>query len=241
MPFVAASDARNPGTSNAVQAAPSPVAATPKTNEEPERRVGYGVLLGLAACIVVALILVARPGTQAETARPNPSSRPAIVNQGPSKNAQPAPTVYNTNNLSFGSNATNSLPYKEYQGTNFAPSPNPPASNTAWQGGKSSGQLSTGVVNDATTSLPPYATTSLPSYKLPSVSNPGLYYDYNYRPPVGEHYVQGHIRRDGTYVQGHYQTNPDNSFWNNWSSKGNVNPHTGKVGTRLPATSHSRR
>jgi hypothetical protein len=65
----------------------------------------------------------------------------------------------------------------------------------------------------------------------------GSYYDYNYRPPVGEHYVSPHVRQNGSFVQGHYQSNPDNSFWNNWSSKGNVNPHTGKIGTRLPPIS----
>src|SRR5438128_1003997 len=67
----------------------------------------------------------------------------------------------------------------------------------------------------------------------------GNYYDYNYRPPVGEHYVPGYNRRDGTYVGAHYQTNADGSFWNNWSSYGNVNPHTGKVGTKLPSTRSS--
>jgi hypothetical protein len=65
------------------------------------------------------------------------------------------------------------------------------------------------------------------------------YYDYNYRPPVGQHYVAGHYR-NGTYVSGHYRTNPDDSFWNNWSSRGNVNPHTGRVGTRQPGGTRRR-
>lgn len=64
----------------------------------------------------------------------------------------------------------------------------------------------------------------------------GRYYDYDYRPAVGEHYVSGYHRRDGTYVRGHYRTNPDDSFWNNWSSQGNVNPHTGRVGNKRPPT-----
>jgi hypothetical protein len=38
------------------------------------------------------------------------------------------------------------------------------------------------------------------------------YYDYYYRPVVGEQYVRGYYRRDGTYVSGHYRTNPDDSF-----------------------------
>jgi hypothetical protein len=76
-----------------------------------------------------------------------------------------------------------------------------------------------------------------PASKLQGSPSVGLnrYYDYNYRPAVSEHYVQGYIRRDGIYVSGHYRTNPDDSFWNNWSSKGNVNPHTGKVGTKMPS------
>jgi hypothetical protein len=48
----------------------------------------------------------------------------------------------------------------------------------------------------------------------------------------GEHYVNGYERRDGTYVQGHYQTNPDNTVNNNWSTQGNQNPYTGQYGTR---------
>lgn len=48
----------------------------------------------------------------------------------------------------------------------------------------------------------------------------------------GSHYVKGHTTKNGTYVQGHYQTNPDHSFGNNWSTKGNVNPRTGEAGTK---------
>jgi hypothetical protein len=60
------------------------------------------------------------------------------------------------------------------------------------------------------------------------------YYDYNYRPAVGEHYVRSYVRRDGTFVSGHYRTNRDDSFWNNYSSRGNINPHTGRVGYKVP-------
>ncbi len=70
----------------------------------------------------------------------------------------------------------------------------------------------------------------------PSVSRPTAgYYNYHYRPPVGNHYVHGHLRNDGTYVAGHRRTDADDSFWNNWSSHGNVNPYTGRVGTKLPS------
>lgn len=50
----------------------------------------------------------------------------------------------------------------------------------------------------------------------------------------GSHYVDGHYRNDGTYVQPHYRTNPDGNINNNWSTKGNVNPYTGKEGSVDP-------
>lgn len=43
-------------------------------------------------------------------------------------------------------------------------------------------------------------------------------------------YVKGYKRKDGTYVKGYYRSVPDRDKTNNWSSKGNVNPVTGKKG-----------
>ncbi|RDK04598.1 hypothetical protein [Paraburkholderia lacunae] len=51
----------------------------------------------------------------------------------------------------------------------------------------------------------------------------------------GEHYVSGYTRSNGTYVSGHHQTNPNGTKYDNWSSKGNVNPYTGKKGTVDPS------
>ena len=48
------------------------------------------------------------------------------------------------------------------------------------------------------------------------------------------HYENGYTRQNGTYVEPHYQTNPDSSRQNNWSTQGNVNPFTGQEGTRSP-------
>lgn len=48
------------------------------------------------------------------------------------------------------------------------------------------------------------------------------------------HYVRPHVTKNGTYVQGHMQTDPDSSKLNNWSTQGNVNPYTGQVGTVNP-------
>ena len=43
--------------------------------------------------------------------------------------------------------------------------------------------------------------------------------------------VSGYYRKDGTYVQPHYRSNPDGNPYNNWSYPGNVDPYTGKVAT----------
>lgn len=44
--------------------------------------------------------------------------------------------------------------------------------------------------------------------------------------------VRGYTKKDGTYVAPHQRTNPDKSKSNNWSTKGNTNPYTGKPGTK---------
>lgn len=48
----------------------------------------------------------------------------------------------------------------------------------------------------------------------------------------GTHPVKGHIKKNGTYVQPHRATNPNNTQKDNWTSKPNVNPYTGKPGTK---------
>lgn len=45
-------------------------------------------------------------------------------------------------------------------------------------------------------------------------------------------YVQPYYRSNGTYVQQHYRSYPDGNFYNNWSTYPNVNPYTGRRGTR---------
>ena len=46
--------------------------------------------------------------------------------------------------------------------------------------------------------------------------------------------VDGHTRRDGTYVAPHYRSSPDQSYNNNWSVRPNANPYSGERGTRQP-------
>lgn len=51
--------------------------------------------------------------------------------------------------------------------------------------------------------------------------------------------VRGYFRKDGTYVAPHYRSRPDGNFYNNWSTKGNINPYTGGPGTKVTAPSRS--
>lgn len=46
------------------------------------------------------------------------------------------------------------------------------------------------------------------------------------------HAVRGYTTRRGTHVAPHHQTHPDHTQRNNYSTRGNVNPWTGKAGTR---------
>lgn len=50
----------------------------------------------------------------------------------------------------------------------------------------------------------------------------------------GSHRVSGHTTKSGKDVAPHHATNPNHSKHDNWSSKGNTNPHTGKQGTKDP-------
>lgn len=54
------------------------------------------------------------------------------------------------------------------------------------------------------------------------VGSPAMAYDTK---------INGYYRSSGTYVQSYHRTSPDNSIYNNYSYKGNVNPYTGSVGT----------
>ena len=50
----------------------------------------------------------------------------------------------------------------------------------------------------------------------------------------GSHSVSSYTTSKGTHVAPSHATNPNTSKRDNWSSKGNVNPHTGKAGTKSP-------
>lgn len=50
----------------------------------------------------------------------------------------------------------------------------------------------------------------------------------------GTNTVRGHVRKDGTYVPPHVRTNPNSTTHDNWSTRGNTNPTTGRQGTVDP-------
>ena len=52
----------------------------------------------------------------------------------------------------------------------------------------------------------------------------------------GSHSTRGYVRNDGTYVAPHMSTNPNSNRVDNWSSRPNVNPYTGRTGTVDPFT-----
>ncbi len=47
-------------------------------------------------------------------------------------------------------------------------------------------------------------------------------------------HVRGSATKSGTYRQPHNKTSPNKTKFDNWSTKGNVNPYTGKKGTADP-------
>ncbi len=51
-------------------------------------------------------------------------------------------------------------------------------------------------------------------------------------PSLADVHVDGYYRKDGTYVQPHYRSDPDGNPNNNWSTQGNTNPYTGQEGTK---------
>lgn len=45
-------------------------------------------------------------------------------------------------------------------------------------------------------------------------------------------FVDGYTRSDGTYVEGHYRSSPNDTVSDNYSTEGNVNPYTDEEGNR---------
>lgn len=49
---------------------------------------------------------------------------------------------------------------------------------------------------------------------------------------IAKTYVQGYYKEDGTYVEGYYRSKPNSTPNDNYSTKGNTNPHTGEKGSK---------
>lgn len=47
---------------------------------------------------------------------------------------------------------------------------------------------------------------------------------------LADQYVQPHVRKDGTYVEGYNRSSPNSNLYDNYSSQGNSNPYTGQRG-----------
>lgn len=54
----------------------------------------------------------------------------------------------------------------------------------------------------------------------------------------GRTHVKGYVKKNGKYVAPHDRTAPNGTKADNWSTKGNVNPETGKAGTKSPDPQH---
>jgi hypothetical protein len=48
------------------------------------------------------------------------------------------------------------------------------------------------------------------------------------------HVRQGYVTKNGTYVAPSYATNPNETKLDNYGTKGNINPYTGKTGSEDP-------
>lgn len=47
---------------------------------------------------------------------------------------------------------------------------------------------------------------------------------------VADQFVNGYVRKDGTYVQPHWRSNSNSTKADNYSTSGNTNPYTGAQG-----------
>ncbi|MFC7522003.1 hypothetical protein ACFQS6_22465 [Xanthomonas populi] len=53
-------------------------------------------------------------------------------------------------------------------------------------------------------------------------------------PAFAQNYVRGYTRANGTYVAPHYQSAPNSTKLDNYSTQGNNNPYSGQEGTVDP-------
>ncbi len=52
--------------------------------------------------------------------------------------------------------------------------------------------------------------------------------------------VSGYMKKNGTYVAPHYRSNPNHTKLDNFSTKPNLNPYTGEIGTKSATNQESK-
>ena len=94
-------------------------------------------------------------------------------------------------------------------------------------------QLSSSEMAAIARALDSYSVPSV-SYSVPSVSYsvPSVTYSVPSTVNYNTTTVSGYTRSNGTYVQSHVRTMPNNTNWDNFSTRGNSNPFTGSTGYR---------
>src|SRR6266436_242600 len=80
----------------------------------------------------------------------------------------------------------------------------------------------------STLALALLALLSIPAIAFARGGGHSGYHSYGSGRSSSSVHVNGYSRRSGSYVAPHFRTAPDHTKFNNWSSKGNVNPYTGK-------------
>jgi hypothetical protein len=55
---------------------------------------------------------------------------------------------------------------------------------------------------------------------------------------LADSHVNGYTRKDGTYVEPHYRSDANSNKFDNYSTKGNTNPYTGREGSVDPYQSN---
>ena len=83
-----------------------------------------------------------------------------------------------------------------------------------------------GYTNSNGTYVAPHVSANPSTYSTPK-SAPS--YAYAATP---NHQVSGYVKKDGTYVAPYRATDPDGTKDNNYSTRDNVNPYNGKIGTK---------
>lgn len=72
---------------------------------------------------------------------------------------------------------------------------------------------------------------------LPNISfarGGGHSYHSSYKSAPGSVKVRGYYTKRGTYVAPYHRTKANSTKLDNYSTKGNINPYTGKAGTKSP-------